>query len=61
MKLNAAQLVQCWPGPSRPRPIVIIGAGDIVLSADQVARLDAVTAPGADAVEHGIDKFVEQS
>jgi len=38
-----------------------IGAGDVVLSADQVARLDAVTAPGADAVEHGIDKFVEQS
>jgi pyridoxine 4-dehydrogenase len=38
-----------------------IGAGDIVLSADQVARLDAVTAPGAEAVEHGIDRFVEQS
>jgi len=33
MKLNAAQLVQCWPGPSRPRPIVIIGAGDIVRDA----------------------------
>jgi len=33
MRLNAAQLVQCWPAPSRPRPIVIIGAGDIVRDA----------------------------
>ena len=33
MKLNAVQLVQCWPCPSRPRPIVIIGAGDIVRDA----------------------------
>jgi predicted dehydrogenase len=33
MKFNAAQLVQCWPRPSRPRPIVIIGAGDIVRDA----------------------------
>ena len=32
-KFNAAQLVQCWPVPSRPRPIVIIGAGDIVRDA----------------------------
>jgi pyridoxine 4-dehydrogenase len=38
-----------------------IGAGDIVLSADQVARLDAVTAPGADPVPHGIERFVDQS
>ena len=33
MNLNAAQLVQSWPRPSRPRPIVIIGAGDIVRDA----------------------------
>jgi pyridoxine 4-dehydrogenase len=38
-----------------------IGAGDIVLSADQVARLDAVTSPGADPVPHGIERFVDQS
>ncbi len=38
-----------------------IGAGDIVLSADQVARLDAVTAPGADPLPHGIERFVDQS
>jgi pyridoxine 4-dehydrogenase len=36
-----------------------IGAGDIVLSADQVARLDAVTAPGAAPLEHGIEGFIE--
>jgi pyridoxine 4-dehydrogenase len=38
-----------------------IGASDIVLSADQVARLDAVTAPGADPLPHGIERFVDQS
>ena len=38
-----------------------IGAGDIVLSADQVARLAAVTAPGADPMPHGIERFVEQT
>ncbi|WP_428342431.1 aldo/keto reductase [Mycobacterium sp.] len=38
-----------------------VGAGDVVLSADQIARLDAVTAPGADPFPHGIERFVEQS
>ena len=38
-----------------------VGAGDVVLSADQIARLDAVTAPGADPVPHGIERFVDQS
>jgi pyridoxine 4-dehydrogenase len=38
-----------------------IGAGDVVLSADQVSRLDAVTEPGADPVPHGIERFVDQS
>jgi pyridoxine 4-dehydrogenase len=38
-----------------------IGAGDIVLSADQVARLDGVTSPGAEPLEHGIERFIDQS
>ena len=33
MTFDTAQLVQCWPLPARPRPIVIIGAGDIVRDA----------------------------
>ncbi len=38
-----------------------LGAGDVVLNADQIARLDAVTAPGADPFPHGIERFVDQS
>jgi pyridoxine 4-dehydrogenase len=38
-----------------------LGAGDVVLSAEAIARLDAVTAPGADAIGHGIERFIEQS
>ena len=38
-----------------------LGAGDVILSADQIARLDAVTAPGADPLPHGIERFVDQS
>ena len=38
-----------------------MGAGHVTLSADQVARLDAVTAPGADPLPHGIERFVDQS
>jgi pyridoxine 4-dehydrogenase len=38
-----------------------LGAGDIILNADQIERLDAVTAPGADPYPHGIERFVEQS
>jgi len=33
MSLNIAQLRQSWPRPAQPRPIVIIGAGDIVRDA----------------------------
>ncbi len=33
MNLDPTQLHQSWPRPSRPRPIVIIGAGDIVRDA----------------------------
>jgi pyridoxine 4-dehydrogenase len=38
-----------------------LGAGEVVLNADQIARLDAVTAPGADPFPHGIERFVDQS
>ena len=33
MKLESCELRQRWPAPSRPRPIVIIGAGAIVRTA----------------------------
>lgn len=33
MSLDIAQLHQSWPRPAQPRPIVIIGAGDIVRDA----------------------------
>ncbi len=38
-----------------------LGAGAVVLNADQIARLDAVTAPGTSAMPDGIEGFVEQS
>lgn len=38
-----------------------LGAGDVALSAEAIARLDAVTAPGADAIGRGIERFIEQS
>jgi len=38
-----------------------LGAGDVALSAEAIGRLDAVTAPGADAIGHGIERFIEQS
>jgi aryl-alcohol dehydrogenase-like predicted oxidoreductase len=37
-----------------------LGAGDVALSAEQIARLDAVTTPGADPWAHGIEAFIEQ-
>jgi pyridoxine 4-dehydrogenase len=37
-----------------------IGAGDVALSADAIARLDAVTAPGASPAPHGIEGFIER-
>jgi pyridoxine 4-dehydrogenase len=36
-----------------------LAAGDVVLSAEAIARLDAVTTPGANPLEHGIEQFVE--
>jgi pyridoxine 4-dehydrogenase len=36
-----------------------IGAGDVTLSAEAIARLDAVTEPGADPWAHGIEPFLE--
>jgi aryl-alcohol dehydrogenase-like predicted oxidoreductase len=37
-----------------------LGADDVALSAEQIARLDAVTTPGADPWAHGIEAFIEQ-
>jgi len=42
MNLDFAQLRQAWPRPSRLRPIVIIGAGDIVRDAHLPAYHGAV-------------------
>lgn len=36
-----------------------IGAGDVTLSADAIARLDAVTEPGADPWADGVERFLE--
>jgi aryl-alcohol dehydrogenase-like predicted oxidoreductase len=36
-----------------------LGAGDVTLSAEAIARLDAVTSPGADPWAHGVEPFLE--
>jgi pyridoxine 4-dehydrogenase len=36
-----------------------LGAGDVTLDADALARLDAVTTPGTDPWAHGIEPFLE--
>ncbi|CPR11791.1 oxidoreductase YdbC [Mycobacterium bohemicum DSM 44277] len=36
-----------------------LGAGGITLSADAIARLDALTAPGSDPWAHGVESFLE--
>jgi pyridoxine 4-dehydrogenase len=36
-----------------------IGAGDVTLSAEAIARLDGVTEPGADPWAHGVEPFLE--
>jgi pyridoxine 4-dehydrogenase len=36
-----------------------LGAGDVTLSADALARLDAITAPGTSAMPGGIEGFLE--
>jgi aryl-alcohol dehydrogenase-like predicted oxidoreductase len=38
-----------------------LGAGEVALSPEAIARLDAVATPGADPFAHGIERFVEQS
>jgi pyridoxine 4-dehydrogenase len=38
-----------------------LGAGEVALSAEALARLDAVSTPGADPWAHGIERFVDQS
>ncbi len=37
-----------------------LAAGDVALSAEAIARLDAVTTPAANPHAHGIERFVEQ-
>ncbi|MDT5352796.1 MAG: pyridoxine 4-dehydrogenase [Mycobacterium sp.] len=37
-----------------------IGVGDIVLSADEIARLDSVSTPNVDPPRHGVEAFTEQ-
>ena len=37
-----------------------LGAGDLTLDAEAMARLDAVTAPGSSAMPNGIEGFLEQ-
>src|ERR1700759_1285850 len=37
-----------------------LGAGEVALPAEAIARLDAVTTPGAEPQPHGIEGFVEQ-
>jgi pyridoxine 4-dehydrogenase len=37
-----------------------LGAGDVTLDAEAIARLDAVTAPGSSALPGGIEGFFEQ-
>src|ERR1700758_4332640 len=36
-----------------------IGAGGVTLSAEAIARLDAVATPGADPWAHGVERFLE--
>jgi pyridoxine 4-dehydrogenase len=37
-----------------------IGVSDVTLSADALARLDAITAPGTSAMPDGVEGFLEQ-
>lgn len=37
-----------------------VGVGDVTLSADALARLDAITAPGTSAMPDGIEGFLDQ-
>jgi pyridoxine 4-dehydrogenase len=37
-----------------------LGAGEVALTAEAIARLDAVTTPGANPHPHGIEAFIEQ-
>jgi pyridoxine 4-dehydrogenase len=37
-----------------------LGAGEVALTAEAIARLDAVTTPGANPHPHGIEGFIEQ-
>jgi pyridoxine 4-dehydrogenase len=36
-----------------------LGAGEVALTAEAIARLDAVTTPGANPNPHGVERFIE--
>jgi pyridoxine 4-dehydrogenase len=38
-----------------------LGAGDVTLDAEAIARLDAVTEPGSSAMPDGIEGFLEHN
>jgi pyridoxine 4-dehydrogenase len=37
-----------------------LGAGEVALTAEAIARLDAVTTPGASPNPHGVERFIER-
>jgi pyridoxine 4-dehydrogenase len=37
-----------------------LGAGEVALTAEAIARLDAVTTPGANPNPHGVERFIER-
>src|SRR6201992_4215705 len=73
LDLTPAQVGLAWLLAHSPNTLLIpgtrsighleenLGAGNVALNAEAIARLDAVTAPGAGAIGHGIERFIEQS
>jgi pyridoxine 4-dehydrogenase len=72
LRVTPAQVGLAWLLAHAPNTLLIpgtrsiahlqenLGASDVALSADAVARLDAVTTPGANPQPHGIEGFVGQ-
>jgi aryl-alcohol dehydrogenase-like predicted oxidoreductase len=69
--VTPAQVVLAWLLAHAPNTLLIpgtrsiahleenIGAGEVTLSAEAIARLDAVTTPGADPWAHRVEPFLE--
>ena len=69
---TAAQVGLAWLLTHAPSTLLIagtrsiehleenIGAGDIALGAEQIARLDSISRPDADPARHGVEGFIEQ-